>query len=363
MITLDGENLNLQQVWDVAHKGAKLSIADSSIQKMKVSRAYIEQKMEAGEVMYGVNTGFGALSETLVSKEQLKDLQINLIRSHCVGVGDPFSVPQTRAILLLRANALVRGHSGIRPEVAQKLVEFINKDIVPWVPQQGSVGASGDLAPLAHVALALMGEGKVWKNGKAISAHQFLKEKKVSPLALEFKEGLSLINGCQVMTAVGLLSLFQIRRLCLLGDLAAAASLEALRGTRSAFDPLISKTRPHSGQAKTSRNLLKFLGETSEIATSHEECKRVQDVYSLRCIPAVHGVLKDQMRMASQTLETEANSSTDNPLVFCEEKKILSCGNFHGQPLAFVLDGLSIALTSLSGISQCRIEKLVDPAV
>ncbi|RME15576.1 MAG: histidine ammonia-lyase, partial [Bdellovibrio sp.] len=235
---------------------------------------------------------------------------------------------------------------------------------IPWVPQQGSVGASGDLAPLAHLALAFIGEGQVWsQEGCPQKTMEVLNQKQVQPLELKAKEGLSLINGCQVMTAVGLLNIYEAQRLSWMVDLAGAMSLEALRGSRAAFDPLIFETRPHPGEAKTARNLLKLLGPTSEIGESHKDCGRVQDAYSLRCIPAVHGAAKDVLGNSKKTLLTEANSSTDNPLVFANEDKVLSCGNFHGEPVAFALDALCIAMSAMVSISECRIEKLINPAM
>lgn len=367
MIQLTGEDVTLDQVWDVAYNKAHVQLADSSRQKMQNSRDYINGRIANGDVMYGVNTGFGAFSDVSISKEKIEKLQVNLIRSHCAGVGDPFTREETRAIMFLRANALARGHSGIRVEVVETILQFLNKDVLPYIPQQGSVGASGDLAPLSHLALALMGEGWVWSDpdaqgvGYRIPTQQVLNQKDIAPLRLQAKEGLSLINGCQVMTAVGLLNAVEARRLVWMVDLAGAMSLEALRGTRSAFDPLIPATRPHVGEAKTARNLLKLLGKTSEIAESHTDCGRVQDAYSLRCIPAVHGAAKDTLRRSVETLEIEANSSTDNPLVFVEEGKILSCGNFHGEPVAFALDYLGIAMSAMASISECRIEKLINP--
>ncbi len=363
-ISLTGEGVNIESVWQVAHAEGDLQVelAAASRERMLASRKYIESCISSGEVIYGVNTGFGAFSSVQISPAEIVQLQKNLIRSHCVGVGEPFTIPESRAIMYLRANALATGRSGIRPLVVEKILEFLNNDIVPVIPQQGSVGASGDLAPLSHLALALIGEGEVWKNGQAVSVVEVLKEKNIQPLELQAKEGLSLINGCQVMTAVGLLNGFEARRLAWMTDLAGAMTLEAMRGSRSAFDPLIPAARLHPGEGKTARNLLKLLGGTSPIAESHEDCNRVQDAYSLRCMPAVHGAAKDAIRHGISVMEIEANSSTDNPLVFSDEKKILSCGNFHGEPVAFQLDFMAIALSAMASISECRIEKLINPA-
>ena len=362
-LEISGENLGLEEVWQVAYDKVQVTLSETARAKMQKSRDYIEQRLQRGDVMYGINTGFGAFSDVKISDADIEKLQVNLIRSHSVGIGEPFSKEESRAIMLLRANALARGHSGIRPLIADKILEFLNKDVIPYIPQQGSVGASGDLAPLSHLALALIGEGEVWQDGQSVKVQSLLKEKDITPLQLKAKEGLSLINGCQVMTAVGLLNAYESRRLAWMVDLAGAMSLEALQGSRAAFDPLIFTTRPHPGEAKTARNILKLIGETSEIAESHRDCGRVQDAYSLRCIPAVHGAAKDSLNSGLERLITEANSSTDNPLVFADEDKVLSCGNFHGEPVAFALDNMCIAMSAMVSISECRIEKLINPSM
>ncbi len=360
---LTGENLNLDNVWAISRGEVKVELDNSARAKVTASRAYIEKQLEQGEVIYGVNTGFGAFSSVKISSADIVQLQKNLIRSHSSGVGNPFTQEQTRAIMALRVNALARGHSGVREVVLDKVLEFLNQGVIPVIPQKGSVGASGDLAPLSHLALALIGEGEVWDGDKVVETALVLRKKNIKPLELQAKEGLSLINGCQVMTAVGMLGAYEARRLMWTMDLAGCMSLEALKGSRKAFDPLIAATRPHPGEAKTARNVLKLLGKTSPIAESHANCNRVQDAYSLRCIPAVHGAAKDALRYIVNVLEIEANSSTDNPLVFPEEGKILSCGNFHGEPVAFALDFAAIALSALASISECRIEKLINPAM
>lgn len=364
-LIIDGQSLNLNAVWNVAFKDYKVSLSESALAKVIESRDYLENRMNNGEVMYGVNTGFGHFSDVRISNDQLVELQKNLIRSHCCGIGKPFTKEQSRAIMLLRANALARGHSGVRPVVIEKILEFLNNDIIPVIPEQGSVGASGDLAPLSHLALALIGEGEVWNStGTEIQEVQVaLNKRNIEPLVLQAKEGLSLINGCQVMTAVGLLELKKIENLLLTADIAGSLTLEALRGSRKAFDPLISATRPHLGESTTAFNMRALLGPTSQIAQSHEMCNRVQDAYSLRCIPAVHGAAKDTFRRAVEVLEVESNSSTDNPLVFAKDNKILSCGNFHGEPVAFQLDFLAIAISAMTSMSECRVEKLINPAM
>lgn len=360
---ITGENITLESLYEIAHNPnltAKLSI-DAKAQMQK-SRSYIEGRISSGEVMYGVNTGFGAFSSVRISDSEIEQLQRNLIRSHSMGVGAPFTKTETRAMMVLRANALAKGHSGIRPVVVEKILEFLNNDIIPVVPSQGSVGASGDLAPLSHLALTIIGEGDAWgADGKPVHVQTLLKQKGIEALELKAKEGLSMINGCQVMTSIGLLSLWEARRLLWMADLAGAMSLEGLRGSRKAFDPLISATRPHPGEAKTARNLMKLMGETSPIGDSHiDGDHRVQDAYSLRCMPAVHGAAKDALRYIVKVLETEANSSTDNPLVFADENKVLSCGNFHGMPVAHAMDFAGIALSSQASISECRISKMIS---
>jgi histidine ammonia-lyase len=363
-LILTGEALTIEQVYRASRGKVPVELAESARKKMFHSRAYIDARIASGEVMYGVNTGFGAFSSVRISDDEIEELQRNLIRSHSMGVGTPFSIEETRAMMILRANALARGHSGIRPEVVDKILQFLNLELIPVIPSQGSVGASGDLAPLSHLALALIGEGEVWSaEGQPQAIETQLKQKNVQALVLKAKEGLSLINGCQVMTAVGMLAAYEARRLLWLGDVSGALSLEALRGSRKAFDPLIAATRPHPGEAKTARNMLRLLGETSEIAESHENCNKVQDAYSLRCIPAVHGAAKDSLAYIWKVLETEANSSTDNPLVFAQENKVLSCGNFHGEPVAFAMDFAAISMSAFANISECRIQKLINPAM
>lgn len=360
---ITGENITLESLYEIAHKPQmRAELGASAKAQMQKSRSYIEGRIAGGEVMYGVNTGFGAFSSVRISDSEIEQLQRNLIRSHSMGVGTPFTRTETRAMMVLRANALAKGHSGIRPLVVEKILEFLNNDIIPVVPSQGSVGASGDLAPLSHLALAIIGEGDAWgAQGQIVPVQKLLQEKSIKPLDLQAKEGLSMINGCQVMTALGLLSVWEARRLLWLADLAGAMSLEGLRGSRKAFDPLISAARPHPGEAKTARNLIKLMGASSEIGESHAVGDhRVQDAYSLRCMPAVHGAAKDALRYVAKVLETEANSSTDNPLVFADDDKVLSCGNFHGMPVAHAMDFAGIAISSQASISECRISKMIS---
>lgn len=372
---INGENIRLENFYQLSHHPEiNMQLSETSKVLMTESLQYIQSRIQNGEVMYGVNTGFGAFSSVRISDSEIEQLQKNLIRSHSVGIGEPFDLYQTRGMMILRANTLARGHSGIRPEVVLKILEFLNHNIIPVIPSQGSVGASGDLAPLSHLALALMGEGDAWEWSEAIPFNQveknqlfkvpvseILQKKNLKPLELKAKEGLSLINGCQVMTAVGLLALKEARELIKLADIAGAMSLEGLTGSRKPFDPLIAATRPHYGESETSRNLMKILGETSPISESHAiNDVRVQDAYSLRCMPAVHGAVKQAYHYAQRVLEVEANSSTDNPLVFASENKVLSCGNFHGMPVAHAMDFMGMTVSSLASISEARISKMIS---
>lgn len=360
---ISGQGLNLDHLYQFSRGGLRAQLAPEAREKVLTSRQWLAKQLSDGQVIYGVNTGFGAFSSVRIEESQIQELQRNLIRSHCAGVGPRFSPEQVRAIMILRANALARGHSGIRPEVIDKILEFYNHDILPIIPSQGSVGACGDLAPLAHLALGLIGEGRALYKGVEAAVPEILQKCGVQPLELQFKEGLSLINGCQVTTAIGMLALHEARRLTSLADAIGAMSLEALMGSRRAFDPLISASRPHAGEIKTASNLRRLLGDTSEIGESHRNCNRVQDAYSLRCMPAVHGAAKDTLLYVTSVSETEANSSTDNPLVFADDGKILSCGNFHGMPVAFAFDFASIAVAAIGSISEQRIAKMINPAM
>src|SRR5581483_8300472 len=303
-----------------------------------------------------------------IAPDQIRELQVNLVRSHAVGVGAPLSIHETRAMMLLRANSLAKGHSGVRAVVIDTLCEMLNRGITPFVPSQGSVGASGDLAPLAHLALALIGEGECFdENGTRGPSAEALKRGQIKPLVLEAKETISLINGTQAMLALGTLALLEAEILIDSADVIGGLSCDALKGTDTAFDDRIHKARPHSGQIKTAGNLRKML-EGSQIRESHRDCGRVQDAYSLRCIPQVHGAVRDTLGHCRETFEIEANSAVDNPLVFItdpnnNEGDVISGGNFHGEPLAFALDFLAIAMSALAGISERRIERLVNPTL
>lgn len=361
-VVLDGEHLTLEDVLEVAEGRAEVRIAPSVSRKVKQSRDFIEKALVGGEKIYGVTTGFGMLADQVIDQSQIEDLQRNLIRSHSVGVGPFFDEVTTRAIMLLRGNVIAMGYSGVRMEVLKRLVDMINKGVHPLIPEQGSVGASGDLAPLAHLASVLIGEGEAVFQGKAMPAKKAMEKAHLPLLTLKAKEGLALVNGTQVMTAVGLLALLRAERLCKIADIVGACTLDALKGTLSAFDPDIQRVRPFPGQKAVSENFRR-LGRKSEIAESHRFCSKIQDAYSLRCIPQVHGAVRDALAHVRRTLEIEVNSATDNPLIFPIKRKILNCGNFHGEPVAFALDLLGIAIAELGGISERRIEKLINPAL
>jgi len=361
-VTLPGEHLILEEVLKVAEGRANVKTSPSVEKKVKRSRDFIEKALDQGEKIYGVTTGFGMLSVQIIDHSQIEDLQRNLIRSHSVGVGPYFDEVTTRAIMLLRANVIAMGYSGVRIEVLKRLVDMINKGVHPLVPEQGSVGASGDLAPLAHLASVLMGEGEARFKGKVMSGKKAMEMAGIPILTLKAKEGLALVNGTQVMTAVGLLALLRAERLCKVADIVGACTLDALKGSLRAFDPDIQKVRPFPGALAVSKNFRK-LGRGSEIVKSHKFCSKIQDAYSLRCIPQVHGAVRDALDYVRKILEIEVNSATDNPLIFAEQRKILNCGNFHGEPVAFALDLLGIAVSELGGISERRIEKLINPAL
>jgi len=362
IVFLDGKHLTLEDVLEVAEGRANVKISSSVAKRVKRSRDFIEKALQQGEKIYGVTTGFGMLSDRLIDQSQIEDLQRNLIRSHSVGVGLFFDEVTTRAIMLLRANVIAMGYSGVRMEVLKRLVEMINKGVHPLVPEQGSVGASGDLAPLAHLTSVLMGEGEALFQRKVMPGKKAMEKAGIPIVTLKAKEGLALINGTQVMTAVGLLALLRAERLCKVADIVGACTLEALKGTLSAFDLDIQKVRPFPGHLAVSKNFQK-LDRDSEIAESHKFCSKIQDAYSLRCIPQVHGAVRDALAFVRKILEIEVNSATDNPLIFPDQGKILNCGNFHGEPVAFALDFLGIVVAELGGISERRIEKLINPAL
>ncbi len=361
-MTLGEGHLTLENVLEVAQGMAKVKISPSVAKKMKQSRDFVEKALDQGEKIYGVTTGFGMLSDRVIDRSQIEELQRNLIRSHSVGVGPYFDEVTTRAIMLLRANVIAMGYSGVRTEVLKRLIDMINRGVHPLIPEQGSVGASGDLAPLAHLTSVVIGEGEAVYEGKMMPGRRAMEKAGIPILTLKAKEGLALVNGTQVMTAVGLLALLRAERLCKIADIVGACTLDALKGTLSAFDRDIQRVRPFPGSLAVSKNFQR-LGKQDEIVKSHKFCAKIQDAYSLRCIPQVHGAVRDALAFVRNVLEIEVNSATDNPLVFAAQEKILNGGNFHGEPIAFALDLLGIVVSELGGISERRIEKLINPAL
>jgi histidine ammonia-lyase len=361
MIRLDGRSLTAPLLARIA-AGEGVELDEGALALVVENRKVVDRIVAEGRTVYGINTGFGQFATVVIAPDQLQQLQLNLIRSHAAGVGEPLPPDQTRALMAARINCLLKAHSGIRPEPIHLLAECLNRDVLPVVPCQGSVGASGDLAPLAHMALLLVGEGLAWSCDKHIPGGQALAEAGLSPVTLQAKEGLALINGTQLITALGNLALEKFSRLAVLADEVAGLSLEALRGTRSAFDPRIHAARPHPGQMAVAAHMRELLGERSAISDSHRDCHRVQDAYSLRCIPQVHGVTRDALQFAGAILERELNAATDNPMIFTDTQESRSGGNFHGQYPAFACDVLAIAAADLASISERRQERLVNPA-
>ncbi|MGH9586620.1 MAG: histidine ammonia-lyase [Acidobacteriaceae bacterium] len=362
-LELEGRPLSLTEIVDVAVKGRPVSIAASAYPGMAASRAVVEKLLERGETAYGINTGFGKLSDVRIEPDQIEELQHNLVRSHSCGIGAPLPEDEVRAMLLLRANVLAKGLSGARPVVAETLVSMLNARVHPVIPARGSVGASGDLAPLAHLALALIGEGEVIFEGARTASSKALQRAGIAPLRLAAKEGLALLNGTQAMAGVGALALARALRVAELFDLAGAMSLEALRGTPAPFDERIHASRPHRGQIAAARHLL-WLLQDSEIRESHRHNDpRVQDAYCLRCMPQVHGAARGALQHVREIIEIESGSATDNPLIFADDSAIISGGNFHGAPLALALDYAAIAVTDLMSISERRIDRLINPDI
>ena len=360
-IALTGNDLTLKDLAAVA-AGAEVTFAAPALAAMAASRAVVDGAVARGDVVYGINTGFGNFSDVKIGPADLEALQRNLVRSHAAGVGPALSIGETRALMVLRANVLAKGFSGARPQTAQLLVDCLNKGIHPVVPEQGSVGASGDLAPLAHVALLLMGEGESVVDGLRRQAAEALRSAGLQAVTLGAKEGLALINGTQLMTAIAGLAALEARTLALTADVVASLTVDALLGTDVAFDPRIHAPRPHAGQGASARNLRKLLAG-SALRESHRNCGKVQDAYSLRCAPQVHGAARDAIEYVTKTIEIEMNSATDNPMVFADDGVLLSGGNFHGEPVAIAADFLSIAVSEIGGISERRIERLVNPTL
>ncbi len=358
-VRLDGESLTLENVEAIAD-GARARLTPSARRTVRASRRSVERALSSGAQVYGVNTGFGQLAQVRIRDDRLAQLQHNLLRSHAAGVGHPLEERVVRAVLALRANCLARGHSGIRLGTLERILELLDAGIHPLVPSQGSVGASGDLAPLAHIALAIAGEGQVLMRGRRLSARAALRSAGLSPVRLEPKEGLALVNGTQVMTAIGTLTLLRLERLTVMADIVGAMSLEALMGSHRAFDERVHRARPHPGQLSSAMNFRRLLMD-SRIEAAHIDCGRVQDCYSLRCIPQVHGAVRDALAHVRWVLTVEVNSSTDNPMVFADDDEMVGAGNFHGQPVSLALDHLAVAACSLGTISERRIDRLMNP--
>jgi histidine ammonia-lyase len=362
MIEIDGASLTLEQTEAIAD-GAEVQLAYSARPRIERARKFVEDIISRGEVVYGINTGFGKLAEVSIPTDKLRELQVNLVRSHSCGVGEPLSEQVVRAMMVHRANVLAKGYSGCRVIVIETILEMLNAGVHPVIPSRGSVGASGDLAPLAHLALVAIGEGQAVYKGERLTGGEAMQRANIQPLALEAKEGVAMINGTQAMTAVGSLALLAAERLADAADVTGALSLEALKGTPVAFDYKIQAARPHPGQMNSARRLRELL-EGSEIRESHRDHRvdpRVQDAYALRCMPQVHGAVRDAINHSRRILEIEINSATDNPLIFVESEEIISGGNFHGEPIALTLDYAAIAIADLGTIAERRVERLVNP--
>jgi histidine ammonia-lyase len=358
---LNGQPLSLDNIAAVALAGERVEISPAALPRVGASRQIIEKIIVGEAAVYGVNTGFGKLADIRIPPDEFRELQLNLVRSHACGIGNPLSEPEVRAMILLRANVLSLGFSGIRAEVIQVLCEMLNRRVCPVIPEKGSAGASGDLAPLAHLAMTLIGEGETFLDGERMQSSEALRRVGLTPTKLEAKEGLALLNGTQAMHAVGGLAILRAQRLARTADVAGAMTLEALLGTPAAFDPRLQDARPHAGQKAVAKHLLSIL-QSSEIRESHRENDpRVQDAYSLRCMPQVHGAVRDALAHCEDILEIESASATDNPLVFTGSGEVISGGNFHGAPLALAFDYAAIAMTDLMSISERRIDRLVNP--
>jgi len=364
IIKIDGNGLNIEQVYEIANakpNSLEVKLTDKSIQSIKIARNYVDDIVKKGNAVYGINTGFGALSNKFIKEEELEELQFNLIRSHCTGVGSPFSRLVTRAIMILRANCLASGYSGVSLECIELLIDFLNNDITPIVPEKGSVGASGDLAPLSHIALCLIGEGDVIYDGKKVRADFAINQIGKKPVTLRAKDGLALINGTAVMAALSSLAIYEAKRVAKMADIATCITLEAVRGTKIAYDKDITSLKPHPGQIEACHNLNLILEGNSEIADSHVDCGKVQDPYSLRCVPQVHGAVRQTIKHAEEVLNYELNSVTDNPLIFIDKDKVVSGGNFHGEALALSMDYLAMGMSELANIAERRVEKMMNP--
>lgn len=359
MIQIDGNSLTLKEIERVLYEYEQVDIGEKAVEGILKARALVERKLKEGNIVYGLNTGFGKLSETTISNEHVRDLQVNLIRSHACGVGEAFPEPVTRLMLLLRANALAKGYSGVRMELLQLLIDCLNERVHPVIPSKGSLGASGDLAPLSHLALVLIGEGEANYQGRRYPGIVALQKAGLKAIQLEAKEGLALINGTQAMAASSVIAYLEGKRLADYADGIASLTLESLRGVLDPFLPMTHEVRPYKEQQDVAKRICAYV-EGSGLMTRQGEL-RIQDAYSLRCIPQVHGAIQQVLSFVEEKLIIEINAATDNPLIFPETDQVISGGNFHGQPLAFAMDFLGIAISELANISERRIERLVNP--
>ena len=359
VVLIDGKSLTIDSVMDVARFGFKVELSDEAREKVEIARRFVDEIVDSKKVVYGITTGFGKFSDVVISKEETKDLQRNLIISHACGIGQPLSEETSRAIMLLRANNLAKGHSGVRLETINTLIRMLNEGVHPIIPEKGSLGASGDLAPLSHMVLVMLGLGEAVYNGERMTGKDAMDRAGIPTIELTSKEGLALINGTQVMTAVGTIVAYEAIQLLKLSDISAAMTVEALRGITDAFDPRLHAVRPHQGQMDTAENMLRILAK-SELTTKQGEI-RVQDAYTLRCIPQIHGASKDAVHYVVERINIEINAVTDNPILFPEDGVVFSGGNFHGQPMALPFDFLGIALAEVANVAERRIERLVNP--
>lgn len=360
-VLIDGNSLSLKEFINVVRYGYKVELTEDAIERVDSSRNVVDEFVESEKAVYGITTGFGKFSDVSITKEETRLLQKNLIMSHSCGVGEPLDEEIVRGIMLLRANALAKGYSGIRLSTLSTLIEMLNKKVHPIIPEKGSLGASGDLAPLSHMVLVMMGEGEAIYNGEILPGNEALNRAGIKPVELTAKEGLALINGTQVMTSIGALTVYDSINLMKHADIVSALTIEALNGITDAYDYKVHMVRPHKGQINTAKNLLKLL-EGSEMTSKQGEI-RVQDAYALRCIPQIHGASRDAIEYVLDKVLIEFNSATDNPLIFTDSKEVISGGNFHGQPMALSFDFLGIALSEMANISERRLERLVNPAL
>lgn len=358
-VILSGESLTIEEVVRVARGNESVQIAETARMNLQKSRAFVDRLIAEQRPTYGITTGFGQFKNVAISADKTETLQINLIRSHATGVGEPFSEDVVRAMILIRVNSLLRGHSGVRSVVVDRLVELLNKRVYPYVPSKGSVGSSGDLAPLSHMVLVILGEGEVIERGQRRNAMDVLREKGIEPVVLQSKEGLALNNGTSVQTAVGTLAVYDAQQLTKIFDVTYAMSLEAMMGSTHASDPRVHALRPHPGQVTVASNTRRLCAD-SEVIESHKGCGRVQDAYSLRCAPQVHGASRDTIAHVASVISRELNCVTDNPLLFPDDNEAISAGHFHGEPIAQVMDFLKIGVCELANISERRVARLTD---